>query len=172
MDIEEIHGRLQDGFAADVSPIEDARGFRVFEVAPERIAAVGAWLAAEPGIELACLRNLTGIDRPDQGVISVVYELFSYTHRHGAVLRVDADRRRPRVASVTGVWKAANWLEREVFDLLGVEFSGHPDLRRILLPEDWVGHPLRKDYVEEPEYHGIATTRESLLHMPRTPEGD
>jgi len=64
------------------------------------------------------------------------------------------------------VWPAANWLEREVYDLLGVVFENHGDLRRILLPDDWIGHPLRKDYVEAPEYHGISTIRESMLDIP------
>jgi len=70
------------------------------------------------------------------------------------------------VKTVENTWKAANWLEREIYDLLGVHFEGHSDLRRILLPEDWVGFPLRKDYVEAPEYHGISTVRESMLDIP------
>jgi NADH-quinone oxidoreductase subunit C len=65
--------------------------------------------------------------------------------------------------SVEPVWKSADWLEREQYDLLGVQFEGHPDLRRIMLPDDWVGHPLRKDYVEQADYHQISTTRESPL---------
>jgi NADH-quinone oxidoreductase subunit C len=93
----------------------------------------------------------------------VVYHLFSYRHRHGIVLKVEADRAAPSVPSVEAVWKAANWMEREVFDLFGVEFPGHPDLRRVLLPDDWVGHPLRKDYQEAGGYHGISNVRESPL---------
>ena len=67
----------------------------------------------------------------------------------------DIEGQIPKVPSVSGVWSTANWHEREVYDLCGVEFTGHPDLRRILCPEDWVGHPLRKDYEMPLEYHGI-----------------
>ena len=79
------------------------------------------------------------------------------------MLKVNAARDDPQVPSVADVWRHADWQEREVFDLLGVRFPGHPDLRRILMPEDWPGHPLRKDFVEPEVYHGIATSRESLL---------
>jgi NADH-quinone oxidoreductase subunit C len=84
-------------------------------------------------------------------------------HRHALTVKVGVARDDPRLATVATVWRTAIWQEREIFDLLGVVFAGHPDLRRILLPEDWVGHPLRKDYVEPTEYHGISTKRESML---------
>jgi NADH-quinone oxidoreductase subunit C len=103
------------------------------------------------------------VDWPKRNVIEVVYHLFSYRHRHAIVLKVEVDRAAARVPTVEGVWKAANWFEREVYDLFGVEFTGHPDLRRIMLPDDWVGHPLRKDYLEAGGYRGIANTREDPL---------
>src|SRR5512142_960067 len=77
--------------------------------------------------------------------------------------KVEADRAAPSVPTVEGVWKTANWFEREIFDLFGVDFPGHPDLRRLMLPDDWVGHPLRKDYQEAGGYHGISNVRENPL---------
>ena len=71
----------------------------------------------------------------------------------------------PTVSSVAKVWRGAEWHERECYDLFGVTFIGNSDLRRIMLPDDWVGHPLRKDFVEPEEYHGISTRRESLLKL-------
>ena len=94
--------------------------------------------------------------------LEVVYHLSSFTHRHRFVLKIvlprwkdDQAGKLPEVPSVTSLWKAADWHEREVFDLSGVWFTGHPDLRPILTSEDWVGHPLRKDYEFPLEYHGI-----------------
>jgi NADH-quinone oxidoreductase subunit C len=92
----------------------------------------------------------------------VVYHLHSFAHRHRLVLKVNLPRWKdgkpgelPELPSVSSIWPAADWHEREVYDLSGVWFNGHPDLRRILLSEDWVGYPLRKDYEYPLEYHGI-----------------
>ena len=103
------------------------------------------------------------VDYPKRAVIEIVYNLYSYKHRHLFALKVGAPRDNPVVPTVSTVWAHADWQEREAFDLLGLTFTGHPDLRRILMPEDWPGHPLRKDFVEPEEYHGISTSRESLL---------
>jgi len=85
----------------------------------------------------------------------LVYNLFSMKHRHKIALRVDLPRDNPRVPSVESVWRTADWHEREAYDLFGIHFEGHPDLRRILCPDDWEGYPLRKDYVVQEYYHGI-----------------
>ncbi len=92
-----------------------------------------------------------------------VYFLYSYTHRHRIAVKVDCPREDASVPSVEPVWKHADWMEREEYDLMGIVYEGHPDLRRVMLPEDWIGHPLRKDYVEPDEYRGILTWRENLL---------
>jgi len=132
-------------------------------VPADRILEIANFCKTDPSLAFDCLSNLSGVDYPKRNVIQVVYHLFSYAHRHRFVLKVDAVRDNPVVQSVAGVWSHAEWQEREVFDLLGVDFTGHPDLRRLLMPEDWPGHPLRKDFVEPEEYHGISTSRESLL---------
>lgn len=123
----------------------------------------------EPDLALNFLRSLCAVDHPDQGAIDVVAHLFSYKHRHAFVMHARTERSAPRLESVSGVWPAAVWHERETFDLFGVEFTGNPDLRRILLPEDWVGHPLRKDYEEQDSYRGIPTTRPGYEKKPFGP---
>jgi len=92
---------------------------------------------------LACL---TGVDYPEAGYLEAVYNLYSYGRRRHLILKARCPREDPVLPSVSGVWKAALFLERETYDLVGIRFEGHPDLKRILLPEPWVGHPLRKDY--------------------------
>ena len=159
MDAAAIHARLAARFPNDVGTLtRDAVTIRSTAVVP-----IAAFAKSDPELALDCLSNQSGVDYPARERIEVVYHLFSYRHRHAIVLKVDVSRDAPRLATVSTVWRTAIWQEREIFDLLGVEFAGHPDLRRILLPEDWVGHPLRKDYVEPTEYHGISTKRESML---------
>ncbi|MEM8938766.1 MAG: NADH-quinone oxidoreductase subunit C [Bacteroidota bacterium] len=102
------------------------------------------------------LSCLTGIDNGEEkGTMEVVYHLYSIPFDLHLALSVVLDRENPSVDSVSGIWRGANWHEREVYDLLGIKFKNHPDLRRILLPEDWEGYPLRKDYQEQELYHEI-----------------
>ncbi|MBO9604846.1 MAG: NADH-quinone oxidoreductase subunit C [Paenibacillaceae bacterium] len=95
-------------------------------------------------LKLNYLRNLTGVDMESH--IEVVYHLVSLSTKRDYVAKVKTSRDAASIPSVTPIWSTANWNEREVYDLLGVDFPGHPDLRRIMMPDDWVGHPLRKDY--------------------------
>lgn len=166
MDVEGIQKIVHAEFGAAVGPAETAGLAPGFEVDPDAIRAVAHKLKTHTDLAFDGLLNLTGTDHPDRDKIQVVYELTSFSLGHDVVVRVDVPRAAARTQSVSDVWRAANWLEREVYDLLGVDFDGHPDQRRILLPDDWVGHPLRKDYVEAPEYHGISTMRESILNIP------
>ncbi|MEM1002162.1 MAG: NADH-quinone oxidoreductase subunit C [Bacteroidota bacterium] len=102
------------------------------------------------------LSCITGIDNGvESGAMEVIYNLYSIPFERSLTIKVALDRKKPEVASVFDIWRTADWHEREVFDLFGIHFSGHPDLRRILLPADWNGHPLRKDYKHQDYYHGI-----------------
>ena len=163
MEAKGIYGRLEKKFRGKVSRFQGHVFDPNLHVDPQAIVEVCRYLRDHPDLKFEILSDLTGLDLPKENKIQVVYHLFSYSHRHQIVIKVDLPRENPHVSTMEGVWKAANWFEREVFDLFGVVFEGHSDLRRILLPEDWVGHPLRKDYVEQEEYDGISTQRAPLV---------
>lgn len=163
MEVREIYERLERQFPGKVSGFKDDVFDPYLRADPQAIVEICRYLRDTSGLDFEILSDLTCVDLPKEDKLQVVYHLYSYARRHQIVLKVDLPRQAPRVATVEDVWKAANWFEREVFDLFGVVFEGHSDLRRILLPEDWVGHPLRKDYVEQEEYDGISTEREPLV---------
>lgn len=102
-------------------------------------------LKDDPQLQLNFLRNVSGVD--EENHMEVVYHFVSLETTNKFCFKVKTDREQPSVFSVTPVWATANWNEREIYDLLGIDFPGHPDLRRIMLSDDWIGHPLRKDYV-------------------------
>jgi NADH-quinone oxidoreductase subunit C len=114
------------------------------EIAPEQIVAATGYLK-KSGYER--LSTITGVDRyPVEPRFEVVYHLHSVSKNKRLRLKARVSGKDPVIDSITPVWRAANWYEREVWDLFGVTFRNHPDLKRIMLPEDWEGHPLRKDY--------------------------
>jgi NADH-quinone oxidoreductase subunit C len=112
---------------------------------------VAQYLKEEKSFAFDYIRNYSGVDY--ETALEVVLHLTSFTHFHHVGLRVKVDREEATLPSLSAVWAAANWNEREIYDLLGIHFTGHPELKRILLPDDWVGHPLRKDY--EPLDKGV-----------------
>lgn len=122
----------------------------------KKIHAICAFLHESESTYFDMLSCLTGIDNgPESGTMEVVYNLYSIPRDVSLMLKVTLDRETPEVASVSDIWRTANWHEREAYDMFGIRFLNHPDLRRILLPTDWKGHPLRKDYEEQEEYHGM-----------------
>lgn len=163
MEAKEIYGRLEQKFPGKVTGLKDDVLDPFLMVEPQAIVEACRFLRDEPELKFEILSDLTVVDFPKEEKLQVVYHLYSYTFRHPIVLKVDLPREEPRISTLEGLWKAANWFEREAFDLFGVVFEGHGDLRRILLPEDWIGHPLRKDYVEQEEYDGISTQRAPLV---------
>jgi NADH-quinone oxidoreductase subunit C len=140
---------------------------------PSRLVEICLFLRDDPRVQFDMLNCITGVDylEPDakkapkagfEPHLEIVYHLSSFVHRHRFVFKLVLPRwtdnkpgELPEVPSVNDVWKTADWHERETFDLCGVMFMGHPDLRRILLAEDWEGYPLRKDYEYPLEYHGV-----------------
>jgi len=124
-------------------------------IAPTALREAAQLLRHDPDLDFDFLMCLSGVDYIKQGEIEVVCHLFSFRHRHRIALKVRVPRDDPRVPTVSDIWRTAEWHERETYDLLGVVFEGHPDLRRILLPEDWEGYPLRKDYQVQAYYHDI-----------------
>ncbi|HKC62898.1 MAG TPA: NADH-quinone oxidoreductase subunit C [Pyrinomonadaceae bacterium] len=114
----------------------------------EKIVEVCSYLKTAPGFEFNFLADLCAADRgpEEEPRFEVNYHLFSITKHHRLRLKVLLTDDDPHVQTVTSVWRTANWHERETFDLMGIIFDGHPDLRRILLPDDWEGHALRKDF--------------------------
>jgi NADH-quinone oxidoreductase subunit C len=161
MEAAEIYALVRARFPDQVVEIVEKRADPYAVVDPNAIVAICGFMRDDAALAMDCLNNQSGVDYKDR--IEVVYHLFSYSHRHGAVIKVRLPRDNPALASVEPVWNSANWMEREIFDLLGVTFHGHSDMRRILMPEDWPGWPLRKDFVEPLEYHGISTVRESPI---------
>ncbi|MFM9013778.1 MAG: NADH-quinone oxidoreductase subunit C [Gemmatimonadota bacterium] len=165
MDADGIHRALRAKHGNAIEPDWTAGDWPVVSIEPTSVAEVCRMLRDDPALAFDCLSNLSGVDRKADDGIVVWYHLYSYRHRNQVALRTTTPRLDPVLPTVSHLWPIANWLERECWDLLGVRFLEHPDLRRLLMPEDWVGHPLRKDFVEPDEYHGISTRRESLLKL-------
>ena len=115
------------------------------EIAPAKLASVCGFLKYDQ--KFIRLSSVTAVDRyPSEPRFEVVYHLHSIERNERLRLKCRLRGDDPAIESLTSVWRGANWYEREVFDLFGIQFPGHPDLRRIMMPDDWEGHPLRKDY--------------------------
>ncbi len=122
-------------------------------VSPKSILDVARFLRDDPGLAFDSLMCLSGVDYKDR--LAVAYHLHSTRAKHRIGIKAFLPREAPSLPSVDAVWPAANFMEREAYDMYGIVFEGSRDLRRILLPEDWEGHPLRKDYKYPESYHGI-----------------
>src|SRR5215467_5471250 len=148
MDSDALVRLMQDalpGVHLESAPSRDLQ--TTFYIQRDDVPAVMRAMRDRPELRFSVLAELTAVDFwPREPRFEVVYILISLEHRHRLRLKVPLTGAAANVATVTNVWPAANWLEREVWDLFGIVFDGHPDLRRLLMPEDWEGFPLRKDY--------------------------
>jgi NADH-quinone oxidoreductase subunit C len=160
-DMQALMTSLQAAMTGDEVRIEPrSDGWVQVTVPAAQLPQTAKVLRDSADLGLNYLNSITALDWQEKG-FSVIYHLTAIGHQpeHRVVLRVDiTDRERPEIPSIVDIWPTANWHEREAWDLMGIGFSGHPDLRRILMREDWVGHPLRKDYVD------TRTPRERVTH--------
>ena len=157
MDAPAIHARIQERFGERITAFQADAVQPWVVVAPEAIAEVAAFVKDDPELAFDNLMCLSAVDYPKETPprLEVVYHLLSYAHAHTFVLKVHLPREEARVPTVEATWAVANWHEREAYDLFGITFDGHSDLRRILLPDDWQGYPLRKDWVDPEFYNGM-----------------
>lgn len=140
-----VVAKLKGAYAASVLEVKEYRGEVTVTVNKEDIVAICQFLKDEAGYNFLC--DLCGVDYfGQQPRFMVVYNLYNITTKERLRVKVAVDEADAKVDTVSTVWSTANWHERECWDLMGIAFNNHPDLRRILMPADWEGHPLRKDY--------------------------
>lgn len=116
---------------------------------------IAVFLKTDKDLLFDSCQCITGVDLGEENDLEVRYNLHSMKHLHKIEIRVATERKHPSIPSVEQIWRVADWFEREVYDMYGVRFKGHSDLRRMLLPEDWKGWPLRKDYKTPKTYNGM-----------------
>ena len=154
---------MLDSFLAIIKPlcqtepiIDEAASPKAIKISAQDLVLVMDALYRNPTTYFDMLSCITGIDNGVQAAtMEVVYNLYSIPFNHHLMVKVTLPRDQAEVDSVSHIWRTANWHEREIFDMYGVNFKNHPDLRRILMPADWEGHPLRKDYSHQEYYRDI-----------------
>ena len=145
-----VVGKLRQWDAQAIAEVIEFRGEITLVLHRKHLRSVAEYLAAEPSLRFSFLSDITTVDRfPMEPRFEVNYHLLSFDLTRRLRLKVRLSGNDPVLPSVIPVWPTANWHERENFDLFGIRFEGHPDLTRILLPDEWEGHPLRKDYPTE-----------------------
>ncbi|MFH1277151.1 MAG: NADH-quinone oxidoreductase subunit C [Candidatus Eisenbacteria bacterium] len=158
MEFGEGEARIREALPGALLETPEAIGEPYLVVDAARIREVGRFLKEDGAFRFDYLTNLGGLDEGES--LTVALHLRSTHHGGKLALRASVPRENPEIESLFPVWEGAGWFEREAFDLFGIRFLGHPDLRRIMLPDDWEGHPLRKDYVDPMRYGEIDNTRD------------
>ncbi|MCF6150350.1 MAG: NADH-quinone oxidoreductase subunit C [Candidatus Kuenenia sp.] len=147
MNIDSVVALVKSNFPEAVINYYDFRGELTFVIEKEQITTVAAFFKKNQELDCNYLSDLCGVDKiKTDGIFEVVYHLYSIQKKHRVRLKVPLPSDNPTISTVTTIWNTANWHERETYDMFGIQFQGHPDLRKILMPEDFEGHPLRKDY--------------------------
>lgn len=148
MEALQIAEKIKEKFPEETLDIREFRGQVSITLKKDRVREICRYLHDDPDLSFDYLVDVCGVDYLGKKEVrfEVVYHLYSMKHRHALRIKAEVQEGNPSIDSVMPVWVGANWHERECYDMLGITFNGHPDLRRILLPEDWEGYPLRKDY--------------------------
>ncbi len=156
MSFEEIISTLSDQFGNDsFSELENSTP-KGISLKIEQLVEIMRFLHDTEGLYFDSLSCLSGLDNgPEANTMEVIYNLYSIPYNQHFTVKVTLERSSPKLPTVEPIWKTADWQEREAYDMYGIIFEGHPDLRRILLPADWEGFPLRKDYEHQEYYRGI-----------------
>ena len=152
---EKIKKIITENFSND---IDDGTEAHYIYFKPDNWLEIAKWLRSEPSLLFNSLQCQMGIDMGED-ILESRYNFHSMEHDHYLEVRIRVSRSDAKIPSVEQVWRIADWFERETYDMLGIEYTGHRDLRRILLPDDWEGWPLRKDYQEQETYHGIVVPK-------------
>lgn len=139
---------IRTRFADSIEEVIEAASEITVVVKREGLIPLMTYLRDEPSLRFNYLSDVAGLDLGEFATprFSVAYHLYSLTHNHRLRVKVFLDEEDASLPTLWNVWKSSNWLEREVYDMFGIRFEGHPDLRRILMPADYEGHPLRKDF--------------------------
>ncbi|MEX0774441.1 MAG: NADH-quinone oxidoreductase subunit C [Phycisphaeraceae bacterium] len=156
----QIAARLTEQFGSAITALLPLDKHPRVHTTAQHWREIAEFLYRDEALAMDWLGCLSAVDYVADNQFCCVYDLRSTRHEHWFCVKVYVDRTAPTIPSVADLWPTADWHEREAYDMMGIIFEGHPDLRRILLPEDWEGYPLRKDYLFPREYHGIPGTYE------------
>lgn len=152
---QEIAEKLKSKFAKSILEVKiEGVVDPYIKIASASWKDISIFLRDDPDMQFDFLMCLSGVDY-GKGTLGVVYNIYSMTLKHKINIKIEVPKDNPDVHSAATIWPTANWHEREAYDLLGIRFTNHPDLRRILMPEDWEGHPLQKDYKVPELYQGM-----------------
>ncbi|MBC8216697.1 MAG: NADH-quinone oxidoreductase subunit C [Candidatus Marinimicrobia bacterium] len=155
---EQVAQKLETQFPGAVivqeEPVEDC-----IMLTSDQWQDVAKFLRDDPELKFDSLQCITGVDLGDENPMDVRYNLHSMSLLHKIEIRIPVKKDNPTIPSIEKIWRIGDWFEREVYDMYGIRFEGHRDLRRMLLPEDWEGWPLRKDYETPQTYHGMVVPK-------------
>ncbi len=160
----DIVQKLRDKFGEQILAFDEKALDPAVRVAPPAVREVCQFLKDEPELYFDMCHDISGYDLGAGKDLGLIYHLFSFRHRHWFTVKAEVPRESGHVPTVSLLWRTADWHEREAYDLFGIAFDGHPDLRRVLCPDDWEGWPLRKDYVVQEYYHGIRVPYDEDWH--------